>query len=566
MLGKRQRVHQDGPAEERLRNNISDLYLSNDISACRALTLFQDAVDAKAVGCRKLSRVAKNRAGILNKKNIARGLLTHMLRGKGWPELYWTQIPLYCNKTQEPVTCDMPFLLPHEVVAALLSKTPATVLACEDRLDNSIKEHLAKARIEVVGLGTDLCAVVGLWWDGVPMNWDRNQSLECICMSLPGLPGDYRNLRIPLACVPKRNCIRARTLDSMNAVLTDSFKCLARGTRMRSRFDGLAWRKTDRIRRKRAGNPIGIKGLLAEGRGDWMMLKTTFGFPQWNETSGCCIKCNATPANIRDTGLDASWRGHSLSTCDVLRRMMLKGLTIPSIFGAPGFETTCFKEDWLHCADLGVGPDVLGNLFWMLLPRMPGGNRNACASALFVEIREYYKSHPGLPGHLDNLTVSMIKRAGKSPKLKCYGAECRGLIRFAPIASSRWLDRTNPFELAVIHLCETLDACYQCLSHGEIFARDLLAERSRRLAALWVAIEARSEEPFWRVKPKLHQFQHLCETTGSLPTESWTYRDEDFGGTMSRLARSRGGPRSASAVARNVLLKFIARHPVPLIG
>ena len=98
------------------------------------------------------------------------------------------------------------------------------------------------------------------------------------------------------------------------------------------------------------------------------------------------------------------------------------------------------------------------------------------------------------------------------------------------------------------------------------FARDLLAERSRRLAALWVAIEARSEEPFWRVKPKLHQFQHLCETTGSLPTESWTYRDEDFGGTMSRLARSRGGPRSASAVARNVLLKFIARHPVPLIG
>ena len=331
MIGKRQKVHQDGDAgpELRLRSNITDLFLSNDISARRALTLFEDAVDAKALGCRKLSRAAKNRFGVLNKKNIARGLLTQMLRHKGWPGLYWSPIPLYCPKEQAEVTCDMSILLPHEVVAALLKRTPAAVLACEDRLDNSIQEHLAKARIEVVGFGPDLCTAVGLWWDGVPMNWDRNETLECICMSLPGLPGEFRNLRIPLASVPKRNCIALRTMDSINAVLVESFKCLARGTHMRGRFDGLAWRKSDRRRKELAGHPIGVKGLLVEARGDWMMLKTTFGFPQWNEVAGCCIKCHATPADIRDTGLDANWRHRSLSTFDLLRRMMINGLRAP---------------------------------------------------------------------------------------------------------------------------------------------------------------------------------------------------------------------------------------------
>ena len=138
-------------------------------------------------------------------------------------------------------------------------------------------------------------------------------------------------------------------------------------------------------------------------------------------------------------------------------------------------------------------------------------------------------------------------------------------LAFLPVAGNKWLDKTNPYEQSVIHLCEALHSCYQCLSKDVIFGRDLLATRSRQFANLWVAISKHSQDPFWRVKPKLHQFQHLCETTGSMPTESWTYRDEDFGGTMAHLARTRGGPRSCKAIGKHAILRFTARNPLPIM-
>ena len=117
--------------------------------------------------------------------------------------------------------------------------------------------------------------------------------------------------------------------------------------------------------------------------------------------------------------------------------MIDKGLPIHSLFGAHGFRTECFKDDWLHAVDLGVAPDVIGNLFWMLLDRMDGDDQEARRKALFLEIKKYYKKNPGLPGHLDHLTITMIKRDRNAPKLKSYGAETRGLIGFLPVAAKQ---------------------------------------------------------------------------------------------------------------------------------
>ena len=44
----------------------------------------------------------------------------------------------------------------------------------------------------------------------------------------------------------------------------------------------------------------------------------------------------------------------------------------------------------------------------------------------------------------------------------------------------------------------------------------------------------------WRVKPKLHMFLELC-SEGSHPAKFWNYRDEDWGGSVARMARGRGG-------------------------
>ncbi len=39
----------------------------------------------------------------------------------------------------------------------------------------------------------------------------------------------------------------------------------------------------------------------------------------------------------------------------------------------------------------------------------------------------------------------------------------------------------------------------------------------------------------WRLKPKLHLFP-LITSDDSIPRLAWTYRDEDFGGSVARMA------------------------------
>ena len=91
-----------------------------------------------------------------------------------------------------------------------------------------------------------------------------------------------------------------------------------------------------------------------------------------------------------------------------------------------------------------------------------------------------------------------------------------------------------------------------------------LTRHSRTCCLLTVALEAANKK-LWRVKPKMHLFQELCEMQSSSPADSWTYRDEDFGGTLAKVSRRRGGLNSPLGTARSVLQRFAAKHAVPAI-
>ena len=95
-----------------------------------------------------------------------------------------------------------------------------------------------------------------------------------------------------------------------------------------------------------------------------------------------------------------------------------------------------------------------------------------------------------------------------------------------------------------------LAACYSCLAETAPFSADRLADYSRRFETLFVALESRAPLAF-RVKPKLHRFQELCEMQlPSRPAAHWTYRDKNFGGSVAGMSASRGAsgvlPRWAS--------------------
>ena len=236
-----------------------------------------------------------------------------------------------------------------------------------------------------------------------------------------------------------------------------------------------------------------------------------------------------------------------------LWRIKNKHGDIPPLFGAPGCRSSVFSIDWLHAADQGVSADFLANLMTTILAQWEGTEKEKLGR-LFAHIQKYYKDVQA-ESRLDNLTAGMIRKdSNKSPKLRSKAGECRALIGWIPRACTDFLDPANPEH-----------ECYACLS-VEHFDKDKLATAARKFLTIMNALESFCEhERRWRWKPKFHIWLHLCEESLDSPSLSWVYRDEDFGGSLSRISTRRGGNNTAQAVSAMVLNMFFARNEIPAL-
>ena len=62
----------------------------------------------------------------------------------------------------------------------------------------------------------------------------------------------------------------------------------------------------------------------------------------------------------------------------------------------------------------------------------------------------------------------------------------------------------------------------------------------------------------WKIKPKHHSFLDLL-LQNSCPSDSWTYRDEDFGGFLAHLGAVKGGSHNPYSIGMSVLQSFRAQ-------
>lgn len=367
--------------------------------------------------------------------------------------------------------------------------------------------------------------------------------------------------------VLKRHCVKKETIDDLLQVIAWSFGCALANTMPAVRHDGAAWKKSDHKRSKQAGQAIGLAAVLVEVRADWACLKNTFRFPGWRETSGCCFKCKVTPPDIRQCDTEASWKQpcQRHDHWSLMAKILSEGHTMSPIFSAPFLTTGQFIIDWLHCCDLGVGQDWLGNLFNFILSKMPGRNKELRLKALFHRMQQFYAEN-GTESCLDDLTPTMIKKDPKSPyKLRSKAAETRGLIPFARALAEELLLDTDPVESSVKKAAVLMDSCYSMLSTST-FSQQILGESCRQFCLIYVALGDHFDDDYsFKIKPKFHLWQELCLHSSGCPSTAWTYRDEDFGGTVAKLARRRGGKNTALCTARLVLNNFKAKESVPAV-
>jgi hypothetical protein len=247
-----------------------------------------------------------------------------------------------------------------------------------------------------------------------------------------------------------------------------------------------------------------------------------------------------------------------MSHWDLVRRILESGRSLSPIFQVPWMRKDIFRVDWLRVADLGVAADFLGSLFFALLESgaLPGASQKERCVALWREVQAFYEAR-GVQDKLQSLSLGMISKRGASPKLRASAAQVRALVPFGKEIAERTLS-DEPLPQAMKAAARNLCGCYDALS--SLNTREDMAACSRRFASQVVELERLSPPKRWRVKPKLHLFLELA-AEGTSPSLCWTYRDEDFGGTCSRLSRRRGGLLKAHATSTTLLQRFLIKQP-----
>ena len=107
---------------------------------------------------------------------------------------------------------------------------------------------------------------------------------------------------------------------------------------------------------------------------------------------------------------------------------------------------------------------------------------------------------------------------------------------------------------------------YACLSGSAPCAADRLAKRSRRFCTMFAALETSAAQHF-HLQPKLHMFQELREESSPGRSSAlWTWRDEEFGGSMMGVTCSRRESQSARYTAEKsgIMVLIVRVHHIAI--
>ena len=355
------------------------------------------------------------------------------------------------------VEATMAFLLPHECLAVIHTYSDVEVLSDRQELDKVSLEHLQQAE---AASGQNLLAL-GLWGDGVPFTWARDQSMETWVWFLPGVGHEtWKGARFPFTCFPTSS-VGSTTQAQILEVFVWSLEAMFEGEYPRTRPGGLPWTDQDGWRKKRAGQKLGFQAILTQVKGDWKHFKLALGLPGWRDWNLRCWRCRALAREWQETGDTASmWQNHMR-----LNQAQLLGLLkqpLSPIWGAPCMSPRVIKIDWLHTVDKGVGVWFLGGIFLEVLAQpCYGGNQTQKLVRLWGLVRRFYADY-GVADRLSRLNQNMIKN-----HLSSLGAaEARALIPFG-VQMADDLCREVPGQAEIVTLRAAmghLSECYQMLS------------------------------------------------------------------------------------------------------
>ena len=238
--------------------------------------------------------------------------------------------------------------------------------------------------------------------------------------------------------------------------------------------------------------------------------------------------------------------------------MVNDGKNISPLFGCPGFSLECVCIGALHCMDLGISQDIIGCIFWEAIQKLEiGRTHKAKCNALWMKLKAYYATYK-VKSQVQCLYLTMIKKTGETPKLKCKGAQTRHMVPFAKeIAQQLHAHLQTTHSKWVLQISQVLEDIYFCMD--SYWDSDIVADLSMELGKLYQKLNneaIKNNSNMWKMKPKLHMVQEMLEYQGKElgnPRGFWEYLDEDFVGMVAKLAMRKGGGNTHRACSGNAM-------------
>jgi hypothetical protein len=252
--------------------------------------------------------------------------------------------------------------------------------------------------------------------------------------------------------------------------------------------------------------------------------------------------------------------------------------------------------DTMHSADLGCFQDALGSLFYLEIMNK-GWYRNKAAGLrqLNQDLLDFYTAQAKALSRVTPLTMSQIKgRDLGYPYLKCKAAQTRHLAQFGLVLARRHKhgdgarapytfkhgSRLAPHSAAHLdHLVEMFEgmegytrSCGQVPFPEEQCRRGMykFLQSLAALHGLWrtgIPQHTHKFMPF-SLRKKSHVLQHLVDDKIGLwgsPAAFWWYRDEDYIGTVKRIAAKTKHPFSLETRMLEKLMIWTKIHAMTVV-
>ena len=218
-----------------------------------------------------------------------------------------------------------------------------------------------------------------------------------------------------------------------------------------------------------------------------------------------------------------------------------------------------FLPDAMRGMDEGFTAEVAGNVIYECM-ESPGyaSNQTNRAAKMDAELKAHYKETKETVRLDGKLTYSRVKESSEYPVLEAKAAATRHIVPFLIRLAERHNTNTTHDQRRLV-VCKSLKRAYDIMKAAGTFLDEQTKAELRQLSVVMMscyrdlAVEAASNsERKWKMKPKLHETQHILEDAFINPMHVWLYGDED----LQRIIKLIAVQRHPSTVPHMTLLRW----------